>query len=107
MRKFDLSSFDIQVGLLVLSHAIDLLLWIKALEPGREMIVTTNDWFELARFNLESATFWICKLSPVPSKLLEQDFSTVITDSHFTPLRYCSANTAVHQGSAFICDVDI
>lgn len=107
MRKFDLSTFDIQIGLLVLSHAKDLLLWIKALEPGREMIVTTNDWFELARFNLESATFLICRLSPVPSKLLEQDFSTVITDSNFTPLRYCSADTAVDQGSAFICDIDV
>lgn len=57
MRHLEVGALEIEVGLLVLAHAKDLLVRVQALETEGKVVITAQDWAQLSSLYFQSAAF--------------------------------------------------
>jgi len=64
-------TFEIKVGMLVLTHSKDLFVRIEALKTKRESIIASKIWTQLPGLYLQTATFRVREIAAVASILFQ------------------------------------
>ena len=105
MSQFQLCTFYIQKFLLILSHAINLFIWI-GLKTHSQLIISANDRLKLSGFYFQRAA-GVCKhVLPVPHIFLQEQLSLLIVEAdlsnivdHCFDLSVCDLSTEFMNGN--------
>lgn len=107
MSELDVGSFEVEIGLLILAHAINFLIRADGLKAHGQVVVASKDRFQLASLNVEGTALGICKVESVTSILLKQSLSFVIVDYELSSPRHRRSDLAVRDFAfGFLGDFD-
>ena len=105
LRQLQVGTLQIQEGLLILAHAVELFLGIGD-KPGGEPVVAADDGLELSGFHIQRAAGGAEHVPAIPQVLLQQHFPSLVIEGQLADEVQLRPDIAVYDAAAVLPDLD-
>ena len=98
--QLQVRAFEIEIGLLILSHTVELFLRVQRFQPHGQMVVASQNGPEFPCLHLDGAAFGVQNVPPVAAVLLQQQFAVLVVSCQLAVSGQMDRQFSVGDGPA-------